>query len=584
MERTFLATILLLFLATPAFAHNGETPPPLPGGPPRGGGLDPGGRGRGGSGPTLPGTAPVNTGSAYGWGDWWARCSDGILDLTQRRIANVTRAYTKTSPHFFGKGGQGNVRRTVEEDPRGPILKALIAAADDPDDNISSSAIVALGKSRSPQAIPVLIRQLRTGGAGRSTIRLSAVLALGLAGPKNPTALGHLRAILLDRNAQWRLRAYAAVALGFARDRASVPNLWRLARAGRERLDVRACCLVGLGLVGDQIILPDLAALVSGPPLLREKNDYLRTTAASALQKLGSRAAVPALIRALSDDHRDVRRQAVLSLGALAVPSDSTVVNALLRVLMSERDNQVRAYAAAALGEIGSAAAAPALMKAYRTEQKHISNFAVLGLGLLLKRSQDAVLREQVLSVLRPALVKKSDADRQSAVAIAIGIASDREAIPVLLSIYKSRSVSRLRRAIAMALAYLDAQIAIPDLREDLEPRGDHALQHEIAKALGLLGDRESGDIMTRFLKKGASQHVRASAALSLGYLLPPEKAGDLIATLASRTEAPPVRNLAAVALGIILDWDNEVRITGLSDHLNPMLPIPALHEIGSLY
>src|SRR5207237_2597596 len=63
-----------------------------------------------------------------------------------------------------------------------------------------------------------------------------------------------------------------------------------------------------------------------------EENEFVRRAAAEALGRIGSRAGVPALIAALTDEHAgdDVRREAARALGLIGDPAAVSALRAAL--------------------------------------------------------------------------------------------------------------------------------------------------------------------------------------------------------------------------------------------------------------
>jgi HEAT repeat protein len=94
--------------------------------------------------------------------------------------------------------------------------------------------------------------------------------------------------------------------------------------------------------------------------MLRDTVPALREAAADALEERagGARAAVPALVTALSDPQRRVRQRAAAALGAIGDPA---AVTPLGERLASDPDRGVAQEAAEALGRIGTADAASRL-------------------------------------------------------------------------------------------------------------------------------------------------------------------------------------------------------------------------------
>ncbi len=133
-------------------------------------------------------------------------------------------------------------------------------------------------------------------------------------------------------------------------------------------------------------------------PLLSDKDEFVRREAAYALGKTGSASASSALIERLLTDKKDeVRGAAAVALGqikdAAAISSLSSVLDAQLAVKSSkkkekrkkEQDVFVLRAAARSLGQIGSSAALPVLVRVLQDEKAEtdVRREAASALGLI---------------------------------------------------------------------------------------------------------------------------------------------------------------------------------------------------------
>jgi HEAT repeat protein len=511
------------------------------------------------------------------WEAWWHLNRHRFLDYVERRRRHRNAERSGPGSHFYGVPGKGNRRDAHDQkarESRDAILDALLVAARNPDARIAASALIAVGRSGEARAAPVL-HHLSKHERGYLAVREAALLALGMLGTGGDGVRMALEAVVRDGRRSASERARAALGLGLFGHVGAVPRLMAMTRVKEARVDVAAMSLLGLGLLGDEIVVPDLAAGLSG----RFEDASLRACAAAALAKLGSRAALPALLRALGDRDREVRRQVVLSLGAIARPDDDAVVRRLLILTSSERDSVVRGYAAVSLGEMGVPEAAAALIKTYHKGDLVEASHAALGLGLLASRAE-ASLRERILPTLRTALSKRKNPEVRAALLIALGLARDQAAVPHIRKVLGGKGTKRLRSHAAVALGLLEAEEAVPDLRDALEEKGDHVFQREVALGLGLIGDRAAADSLVAVLRGDSSDYVRGSAALALGYLVPPERATPLVEALADEKAPDTTRILAAIALGLVLEDRDVPVLSRLEGHLNPGIRVAVLRQV----
>jgi HEAT repeat protein len=165
---------------------------------------------------------------------------------------------------------------------------------------------------------------------------------------------------------------------------------------------VRAAAAAGIAERGEAAAVPLLAAC-----LAKDKDAFVRKTAAYALGTFRGIDRTSALIAALRDKDSEVRGAAVVSLGdhaeadavaplmtalsdksafvraqaarALGVSGDlaKSSVPALIRLLTYGEDNEVRRQAATALGSISDRSAMPALERAARERDPYLAQAAL---------------------------------------------------------------------------------------------------------------------------------------------------------------------------------------------------------------
>ncbi len=626
--RRVLWVLPVLLAAAAAAAHNGELPvqqpapdpvknprdferPPRPNSPrddmtPRSPTDDPAGPDDLGGLPRAPGGAPepevpgvkprpapvgrdaagrpIASGPRAGdWSVWWRLNRDRLLDLAPLRRKARAASRTGITPHFLGRAGGRNVRYDPAERARVTIAAALRAAAEDPDPDVASSALVALGKLRDAESLPLLAR-LAESGAVDQTVRESALLALGIAGGADPAARDVLAAALADGGRRDAERAFAALGAGLGPAVSLAPALLRAGETRESRRDAPGFALLALGLLGDEILVPDLGEKLAGANGSRERDDVLRAFVAAALGKIGSRAAIPALCRALQDGDLDVRRQAALSLGALTGPADEAATGALTRYLLAERDPAARGYAAIALGESGAPGSLDALLLLYQKGDAQEAPYAALALGLLARRCGTPGVVEAVRSTLRDELSRRGQEDLRGALAIGVALAGDPASAPLLRRLVLESGPAILRGHYALALGILLDEPARGPLRAAMAEKGEPVLREEAAYALGLLGDRAGLEDLVAVVRSGDPDYRRGSAALSLGHLMEPEDASALLDLLSDGRETDGMRAVAAMALGRIGERDVPPALSRFTSHLNPLLPVESLREALALF
>jgi HEAT repeat protein len=510
---------------------------------------------------------------------WWTLNREPLLGLTELLRQRVRQQTISSTPHFLGQPDSGNRKRESANEARERILLALLEAARDPHRDVSTGAVVALGKAGDLRAVEVL-RKLVDDPKVDDTVRESAVLALGMLGGEDPERRAFIAKVASDENRRLRTRCFAALALGFLGDAAAFPDLVRLWRAKSRNVEVPAAALVGLGLMRDEIVVPDLSEALAGSSDQRERDDVLRAYAGTALAMIGSRAGLPAALRALRDRDPQVRRQAALTIGALGRPEDEMERKALTFLLLSDRDAMVRAFAAIALGQIGHLDDGDTLVFAYRKGDSTVAPHAAIALALMVREAKSPEAVERALPFLLSEFRARAAADVRGALAIALGILGDSRAVPALLDLASSGADPNLRGHAAVALGLIGDDRARPVLRKILSETGNPDVQKEVALALALLGDRGAADALLEVVKKGSTEYARGSAAAALGRLATEEQAIGLAEVLADRRTSDTTRAFVAVALGMVLERTTEPLLTRIGEHLNHRMVLPSISEV----
>lgn len=177
-----------------------------------------------------------------------------------------------------------------------------------------------------------------------------------------------------------------------------------------------------LGEIRHQDTLPHLT------PLLEHKDIRVRRETIRALTKIGGQRAVNILLTAAESDNQELSRQALLSLGAIrAASAIPTLLKLIEQPELSRGAVDIKRDAIRALGEIRSSDAVPPLLK-------------IVGRRSLFRRALNDELRAAAIAALgeigdetaRPELEKASQEERSPAVA--------RAAVQALMQLEKDNS------------------------------------------------------------------------------------------------------------------------------------------------
>ncbi len=539
------------------------------GGPTTGGGPNTGGPNTGGPWrPTPKRFSGAPTGIDH-WTRWWYPNRREVIDWTAR-VSNRRNAAITPS---------GSAARSADEMWRCEVQAALQAQLDSRDEDLASGAAVALGKLGDPADVPSLVGLLRDISR-QQPVREAAALGLGLipaTGPTSDDARRALEAVVAELGEPDRLRAVATYALGLRGADASLPLLLDAAAAGDATWDVPAAAISSLGMCGHELVEPDLLEILAGKARSRERTPVRRVYAAHALSTYRTPESVAALRAAASDDDVDVRRAAVLALGAVATADDDETMDVLTRVLYRDRDAPCRHVAALSIGRIGHDRGEAALRHAYKKGDSLLQPFAALGLGLYARHdghvdAADIVVRD---------LEERANAELRSALAIAVGLSGNSAGAPVLREIVADRGDPALRGHAAVALGLLgDRDLGAPLLRSLLLEAKDPDVQREVALGLGMLGDRDATRLLVGLVDDGESVFVQGSAAMALGRIGGRDAGRALLDLLRDDGRPKLARAMAAVGLGLLLDPTEGRRIGAVGANLDWYLFTPTVQEL----
>jgi len=190
-------------------------------------------------------------------------------------------------------------------------------------------ALMRLGNMKRPDA-----SRVAAAGLNDPEVQVRAAAAHAVVFLPPAEAAGLIVPLLQDR-AEF-IRREAAYALGETHSRSAVARLSELLSGDKEAA-VRSAAAVALGQIGDETAVNALSQALSGMKKMKKKkaapaDEFLMRSAAHSLGQIRSRAGLPALIAALSDDQNvlDVRREAAAALGLIGDPSAAPALRAVL--------------------------------------------------------------------------------------------------------------------------------------------------------------------------------------------------------------------------------------------------------------
>lgn len=442
------------------------------------------------------------------------------------------------------------VQLGASRDPR--ALPLLLEKLEDPLPEVRQTAVAALGDLGGPGVAAPLVRMLDDPFA---PVRRAAVTSLG----KTETRLA-VRPLLLVGGRDPSMKFLAAESIAQLGAEA-IPEL--LALLSSQNCEVAEDAVAVLARLKEPRTAKAIAAVIES-----SRSPSLRAAGAEALGQIHEPRAAGALRKLLHDPDPRVRRAAA---GALVKMPDPANLEPLI-VVLADSDSDVVLHAAAALGELGEREAAPALLRLLDSRDASLRLAALESLTKLEDRRAVKPLLE---------LAHSADEKIQLRALAALKRAKDRRAVPAMLQFLDDANPVVRQRAIDVLGALGDAEVA--ELLESIL-RNDRSeeVRAAAARALGEIADPVSVGVLLEALRDEFT--VRCRAILALGAIRDPAALGGLLAMLKDLT--PEVRFHAAGALGQIGSEKAIASLTGLlAEENSPMVRrgvLKALEQLGA--
>jgi HEAT repeat protein len=273
-----------------------------------------------------------------------------------------------------------NDLQLIGETNRSRAVKSLTTALQDEDEEVRTTAAMALTNLHDESTIPYLHVALQDNN---KDVRVKAASTLGILGSKesvgpllktltdevsyvraaavyslgeisSTNAIDPLLDALLDEDTL--VRRCAAIALGSIGSKKAVEHLLKALKD--EDYKVRACAVEALGQIGDECVFEPVHEM------LRDSEVFVREQVVEALGRIGGERSLNALSSALKDKSGLVRARATEQIANIV---SETAVD-LLGTALRDPDINVNRRAAKALGKIRSEPAIEILIEALQDE------------------------------------------------------------------------------------------------------------------------------------------------------------------------------------------------------------------------
>lgn len=504
-------------------------------------------------------------GNQTSWRIWWEYNREYMIGV---------RAMMRESGPITGDGAPGDGKHDPmagrREEVRATLRRLIATPQTRP--KLRQACLIALGRVGGPEDVDYFLAALR-GDKETDAVQTAAALGLGMLPPigneeKRAYVREHLDYLVASGGGRSRLvRSFCMMAAGMrARsDKTMAINLARdcatYVKDGYDAGTLAYAC----GVSGDTLLLPELMyaarrGVMGGVKL----DDVARSHATAGLGFMHSPLSVHTLLLVLKSRRAGVqaRRGAVLSLGRLLremrLDDDMTkrVRKEVLAAFRKDNDAVLRAFAAIALAGACEPMAVDELMRVVeRSGNPVVKPYAALALGLAARRleKKDA---DKVRGFLRERAAKEKELEFSSALTLSLGLAVDVESRDYLLErVTSTKLPAPVRAAAAEALGLLrrsDPEVDAALL--DALHNGPPQLVEAASLALGLVGRRSTAkELLARF-KTADTGLLQGALTLALGHLGQSTAVDPLLAILRDKRQKRVIRDLAAVALGILGD------------------------------
>jgi HEAT repeat protein len=302
-------------------------------------------------------------------------------------------------------------------------------------------------------------------------------------------------------------------------------------------------------------------------PLLSDKDEGIRTAAAGAMGKVGSKSAVPDLIAQINGGTAQVRRVAIGAVAAIADPSGEEILIAALD--NPDTDNEARVQAAMGLGALASDKAVDRLIRALSDFDLKVQAAAV---AALIHAGGPAVPKLITVLTSVPKNANDSDAALRIRTAQALGGINSPATTGALIKGVQN-SDAGVRKACAMALGHEGNSTAVEPLIVLLADK-DGSVAAQASNALTAIGEKGQPALAKALSSENATVAYYASQALGR------EGQGAVGVVKQEAERSVPARRWAVAALGRMGGPEAASYLKELSQNADPAIANSAKLEL----
>jgi HEAT repeat protein len=489
------------------------------------------------------------------WEKWWAVNKEDFL---------IPRAVL--APEVMGDAYTGTLGAPTAQEIRANVIPLLEQALRDTDHQVRSQAALALGKVGDWREIKILLAALTDR---EREVSEAAILALGLLG--EGSVEHSLRDVLNDTTRTARERGLAAIALGYSGGDVARAALFdhlgtTVDTQGRTRVPaIESARVLGAALWAgadkkdgmldrSPLVASLLQRALSAPEL---KDRVILGIGTAALSKPRDPGSLQFVLNGLTDQRADVRAGCAIAAGRIIKAEDRKSVQTLITAIGSEAEVTPRRLMLISLGRVGGPDARKRLIQELDANMRQDRAFAALGLGI--SGATDLAPR------LRKEFEAASDDSLKAAVAIALGLMHDPDALKIVGDVAKTKGNPELLRHLMWFFALDRGRGSAGIVTGVLEEAKTPDVHDSGCIALGLIGELESQAVLINLLTTAAPVTLRGAAALGLGRMGDRRAIEPLSKVIKAMQEPQIVRSRAVAGLGVLCQrspWPPFARVT----------------------
>ncbi len=495
-------------------------------------------------------SAPIGSSATEdGWWVWWELNKAQFLRPQRISLRNLS-------------GSGDDAQEAFDEfiaRHRAVLVEEIHTALADADANVRGAALLALGRIGGSDAVERIVAALADPS---QTVRHRAILALGSTGA--PQALRPLMSLIRTGTVDGTTRvspvaeplAIVGAALGRGRAHGSPSEMDAIVTVRVRERATADRTPVGIAAMVYQALAPCASLEALAFELARDEHESIpvRCRAIEALRHSQDERALPLLQNLLVGSKLELRRSAALALGELRQP---LALAALLTASELEAESLTRGFILVSIGRRGGETAGKFLLRELERGASTRRAWCALGLGLVA-RTWDA---GAISAKLREAFAREKNRQAEGAYCVALGLARDAHAVPLLRALGREAGRAQTRAYAATALGLIDDEAAHDALAAQVRSERQPQARATAAFALASMGVATDVDMLRRVLVDAREPDVQALAAGALAF----HGSTEALATLEQLAQAPRqdevARAAALDALGVMLDEESPYRL-----------------------